>query len=248
MLLPGPQSSRLLVDRARGKGRPLLVGVLAADEPPANARLLASHYLADPSRGRCRPLRKADVERLAPEAAVPPGPVAADWQRQLRAAGTTFSLGLRGGELRWHARRGRSLAVVSVRRVVGELESYEPALALTRGALRRFAGRSSPSAARLGEELRRLERTPFVLNRRLREAVLAQVEGGVSFSEIAIRCGRVKREGRGSVCGATTWLARRIGLIAEHGSARPSPWVHAEVLALIARAGLGVAPREVETA
>jgi hypothetical protein len=81
----------------------------------------------------------------------------------------------------------------------------------------------------------------------LREAVLAAIDAGVvSASEIAIRCGRMRRDARGNVTGETTWLARRIGLVPEAGGATPTPWVHSEVLATVARCGLGISPHEVE--
>jgi hypothetical protein len=66
------------------------------------------------------------------------------------------------------------------------------------------------------------------------------------MSEIAIRCGRIKRDGRGNESGETSWLARRLGLLPEGGHDAPTPWIHSEVLALIARDGIGVSPREVE--
>ena len=89
--------------------------------------------------------------------------------------------------------------------------------------------------------------SPIVLNRGLREAVaelLAREQ--LSMSEIAIRCGRIKRDGRGNESGETSWLARRLGLLPEGGHDAPTPWIHSEVLALIARDGIGVSPREVE--
>jgi len=61
-----------------------------------------------------------------------------------------------------------------------------------------------------------------------------------------VRCGRVKRDRRGNVSGETSWLARRLGLLPEGGERVPTPWIHSEVLALIARRGLGLCPREVE--
>jgi hypothetical protein len=77
--------------------------------------------------------------------------------------------------------------------------------------------------------------------------VLAAVEErGVSMSEIAIRCGRVKRDANGTASGETSWLARRIGMLPEGGKSAPTPWVSSAVLALIAREGLGLSPREVE--
>jgi hypothetical protein len=66
------------------------------------------------------------------------------------------------------------------------------------------------------------------------------------MSTIAIRCGRVKRDRRGNESGETSWLARRLGLLPEAGQVMPTPWIHSDVLALIARRGLGVSPREVE--
>jgi hypothetical protein len=66
------------------------------------------------------------------------------------------------------------------------------------------------------------------------------------MSEIAIRCGRIKRDRNGNASGETSWLARRLGIMPEGGCTAPTPWIHTDVLALIARCGLGVAPREVE--
>jgi hypothetical protein len=86
-----------------------------------------------------------------------------------------------------------------------------------------------------------------VLNRGLREAVQrALASGELSMSEIAMRCGRMKRHSAGKVTGETSWLARRIGALPEGGAARPTPWVHSDVLALISRDGLAVSPNEVE--
>ncbi|HYB24222.1 MAG TPA: hypothetical protein VED41_10520, partial [Solirubrobacteraceae bacterium] len=68
----------------------------------------------------------------------------------------------------------------------------------------------------------------------------------LSMSEIAIRCGRVKRDRRGNEAGETSWLSRRLGLAPEGGHSTPTPWIHSDVLALIARSGLGISPREVE--
>ena len=81
----------------------------------------------------------------------------------------------------------------------------------------------------------------------LRETALATIERqGMSMSEIAMRCGRVKRDSRGRSSGETTWLARRLGIVPSAGEDAPTPWIHTDVLALIAREGLRVSPREVE--
>ena len=68
----------------------------------------------------------------------------------------------------------------------------------------------------------------------------------LSMSEIALRCGRVKRDSKGNESGETSWLARRLGLLPDGGASAPTPWIHSDVLALIARQGLGLSPREVE--
>jgi hypothetical protein len=138
---------------------------------------------------------------------------------------------------------------VSVRDVVGALESYEPVRASTAAAIHRHRDDRTVSVCTLSTELERLNCSRIVLNRGLREAVVAAVSASeLSMSEIALRCGRLKRDRRGTLSGETTWLARRLGLVCQGGAATPSPWVHSDVLALIARRGLGVAPREVEIA
>jgi hypothetical protein len=136
---------------------------------------------------------------------------------------------------------------VSVREAIGCLESYEPVRALTLAALARWSGNGGVSTTVLRAELVRVQNSPIVLNRTLRTVALAAIEReGLSLSEIAIRCGRVKLDRRGNVSGETSWLARRLGILPEAGRKSPTPWIHSDVLALIARRGLGVSPREVE--
>ncbi len=164
--------------------------------------------------------------------------------------GRAYLLGYTSGrlaipELRWL--RSPDDCAVSIREVVGALENYEPVRAHTRAALTRHGGDARLSVAVLRAELRRLDASRIVLNRGLREAVLeANRARGLSMSEIAFRCGRVKYDARGNPSGETSWLARRVGLSPEGGERRPTPWVHSDVLALIARAGLDLSPREVE--
>ncbi len=136
----------------------------------------------------------------------------------------------------------------SVRDAVGCLESYEPCRALTTRAVARHSEDSAVSVAVLRAELRRLDASRIVLNWGLRRAVLhAMRTQGLSLSEIAYRCGRVKRDGKGNASGETSWLSRRVGISPEGGrDSEPTPWIHSEVLALIARDGLGISPREVE--
>jgi hypothetical protein len=173
------------------------------------------------------------------------------------AAGNRYALRAMAGrttvpELRWSmacATAPGTRQPLSVRDVVGALERYEPVRSLSAEAVRRHRDDSLLSVATLGVELERLGASRIVLNRQLREAVLATVEStDLSLSEIALRCGRVKRDSRGRLSGETTWLSRRIGQASDGGGGRRTPWIHSDVLALIARRGLGVAPREVELA
>jgi hypothetical protein len=137
--------------------------------------------------------------------------------------------------------------VVSVRETIGALESYEPAREVTIDAIARHNEREGISLTTLRAELERIDASRIVLNRGLREAVQAAVcTQSLSMSQIALRCGRVKRDARGNRSGETSWLARRIGLLAEGGGSTVTPWIHSDVLALIARSGLGIEPREVE--
>jgi hypothetical protein len=253
VILDGAGCSRLLIDRRElDGGDARLVAHLAADEPEANARVVCREFLANPRRG-ARRLRASDfrsvaegVSNLATGATFHPAALTDE-------AGRRYFLRARGGvpsELRWHRQsrgRGGALRCLSAREVIAALEAYEPVCALTRAAVERFRHDRYVSVATLSVEIRRVETSPIVLNRRLREAVLAAVgERGVSLSAIAMACGRVKHDRRGRGSGETSWLARRVGLLPSSPGAKPNPWVHTDTLALIAREGLGIAPREVE--
>lgn len=248
----GFEGSSLVIDRdSTTLGDCRLIAHLAADEPPQNAVLVCASYLKQLQlgSGRCRRLTAADF-RTPPLVddeeclAAHPDPV--------DRLGRTYTLeqlpaGMSIPELRWRrcAPKPSECTVVSVREAVGALESYEPVRMLTRRALA-LADRELSTVA-LRTELARVQRSPIVLNRGLREAVLSRVgEEGLSMSEIALRCGRIKNDARGGESGETSWLARRLGLVPEGGKGRPTPWIHSDVLALIARQGLGISPREVE--
>ncbi len=258
---PGAAGSTLVIDRdRRTRGDARLVAHLAADEPAENAMLTCTHYLEDTAKRRCR-------GRLltAEDAIVAPFADQLDAQTHIDAAaadeplhdphGCSYALELvhAGGsipELRWcrlaHA-RPRELEPLSLRTAIAAMESYEPLCSLTRCALATRATGGELSTTVLRAELLRIQQSPIVLNRRLREVVLAVVaRQESSMSEIAIRCGRIKRDRRGNESGETSWLARRIGLLPEGGHDTPTPWVHSDVLGLIARRGLGISPREVE--
>jgi hypothetical protein len=247
-----------------------LVAHIAADEPRENVAIVCDHYLADDAGRFCRLVEPEDL-RTVPFAA----PSRSDRaQRQgastrdtiasppterlaIEATGCSYRIVAapfptsRGRHLRW-ARRpaGEETSEwkpVSLRDVVGALESYEPPLTLTATALALHEGRTAVSLLRLRSEYERMCSSRVVLNRGLREAVLhATSARGLTFSEIARRCGKVKLDRSGRSYGETSWLARRIGLMPESGRCARTPWVRSEVLALIARQGLGMSPREVE--
>jgi hypothetical protein len=243
--------SRLVVDwRITGRADARLVGALASDEPPENARLLAELYLTDASRGRCRALRRSDLSGISQqECDAVPTP-----SEPLRdAAGASYVISaVRCGkpyrELRW-TRRAPGDAhkhPICLRELLAALQAYEPARSFTLSEIACYERDAAISVCRLRSELERLDASPIVLNARLRQAVLRRAASGDSLSEIAQRCGRFKRHPGGSVSGETSWLSRRIGLLPEGGQAEPTKWVHSEVLALIARQGLDLCPAEVE--
>jgi hypothetical protein len=254
-----PDGSALVVDYELGTlsdGR--LVARLAPDEPAENAQIVCDMYLADDERrGRCRAVTPEDfsaTRHVTPSRSISDGPRRVS--RLQDAAGRVYRISEmrlpdHTPELRWtcsgHPDREDSLDAVTLRDVVGSLEAYEPARTLTRDALARFGESASISTRRLREELERLAESSIVLNRGLREAVQRELRlGVVTKSEIAQRCGRVRRESTGGCAGDTSWLARRIGEMPEGGEQKPCPWIQTDVLALIARDGLGISPREVE--
>jgi hypothetical protein len=259
----------LVVDRdSRTLGDRRLVACLDADEPVGNASLMCAHYLTDDRRGRCRRVRMDDLigGSSVGQAREPTPPTACAGRTATellcrRADGPSCAyrlapvqLGNPGMELRWCKHSPHEAPVrtaghepVRLREVIGALESYEPACELTLAALARYRDDPQTCTAVLRIQLERLRESPIVLNRKLREAVLAAIGGdGPSLSEIALRCGRVKRDRKGNCSGETSWLARRVGILPESGRCRCNPWVHSDVLALIARSGLGISPREVE--
>jgi hypothetical protein len=253
----GAGDSTLVIDRGCGGEADLrLVAHLAADEPTENAVLVCGRYLGDLALGdyRCRCVTAEDLETVpfAGLLELDDSLYAASPGLMLDSLGRSYTLErLRGRllipELRWCRRDADLARTVSVREAVAALESYEPIRTLTLRALHARRHDEGTSTSVLGAELVRLQASPIVLNRALREAVQRAVQRDeLSMSEIAIRCGRVKRDRRGNEAGETSWLARRIGLAPDGGHSSPTPWIHCDVLALIARNGLGVSPREVE--
>jgi hypothetical protein len=235
-----------------------LVAHLAADEPLENAELVCTHYLGDTKGRWCRRMRPEDL-RIQPLASEMDR-VWHDLNGQEAFAGerdgNSYRLSPVQGErctlqMRWCRGAAENddscWEKVSLREVIGAVESYEPMRTLTKLAIARHEQDHSVSVTRLRSELERLDASPVVLNRRLREVVLDAVgHGGTSMSEIALRCGVVKRDRRGKLSGETSWLARRIGVMPEGGETAITPWIHSEVLGSIARKGLRISPREVE--
>jgi hypothetical protein len=254
----GAAGSVLVIDRgALGSSEQLLLAHLAPDEPPENASIVCQDYLArETSRRRCRALVPEDSASVplpaAPEhvghGGCDPGDRVVFGPVAFRLAHLPARMVI--PELRWtRSSEASSQAprTVSLREAIGEAESYEPFCTITRLAIARYSGDATVSCITLRTELERVCSSSIVLNRGIREAVVRTVRaGGSSMSEIAIRCGRIKRDGRGNESGETSWLARRVGLLAEGGQGGTTPWVHSDVLGLIARRGLGISPREVE--
>jgi hypothetical protein len=255
--VPGAEGSTLVIDRlARTHADARLVAHLAADEPGENARIVTEMYLADETRGRCRPVILQDLELhpLAgsrtieqPPSSKPPLVDIEGHSYRIRELSTDDAF----PALRWTRSRrpgcDQDFDVFTLRDVVARLEDYEPARTLTAEALALHRENPRVSTCQLQCEFDRVTASPIVLNRGLREVVQRRVaRGELSMSEIALRCGRVKRDRRGNISGETSWLARRIGQLPEGGEREPTPWVHSDVLALIVRQGLGASPHEME--
>jgi hypothetical protein len=258
--LPGACGSVLVVDRdAVTLGDCRLVAHLATDEPAENAAVACEQYLQNPAGRWCRCVTPedlalvpfADVEELEPRSQAPLS------AKQLTDRhGRTYCLeicstGMSIPVLRWWRKSSSgepaSFESISMREVIASLESYEPVRTLTHRALALHRDNDEVSIAVLRAECARMDASKIVLNRGLRRAVLAAAATqGLTMSEIAMRCGRVKRDCRGKESGETSWLARRLGIAPEGGKSTPTPWIHSDVLALIARCGLGISPREVE--
>src|SRR4051812_46026620 len=195
VMRPGAYGSVLVIDEdAQTLADRRLVAHLPCDEPAANAVLVCRLYLAAP-HGRVARAVVADDWRRAPGAtprrdAPPAGSALVDARRRaFRLAVRTGAWG--GGELRWTAAdpAGAATRTVGLRDVVGALEAYEPAWAMTEAAVRNPPD-ALVSTLALAGELERLRRSRTVLNRPLREAVQQGVADGLSLSQIAARCGR----------------------------------------------------------
>lgn len=259
--LAGAAGSIVVVDRLAGtKADARVIARIAADEDPGNVTLIAQLYLGDETRGRCRELTSEDLSASADQGAGETRQTytgeAPDYSSGvLDEEAVLYSIreldcgeGGAGRELRWARRNsGGEWRPLTLRETIAHFEDYEPFMAMTAAAV--AANKDDPSigVAKLHSEFRRQQDSPIVLNRGVRAAVLRAVsEQGLSLSEIAARCGRRHSGCADFSSGDTTWLQRRIGIKKEAGSDGPTQWVHTDVLALIAREGLGLAPHEVE--
>lgn len=263
VVLDGRAGSLLVVDRdAATLADRRLVAHLASDEPTENARLVCRGYLEHPQGRWCRRMRAGDLLAIPPCETPSPGSV----RRLARGAAPQLApIAARGyvhllapvecersiPELRWCRRRlgarSERWQPVGLREVIAALEDYEPVRALTAAAIARRRDDSRVSLRQLCGEYRWLCTSAVVLNRALREAVLRAIDRDeLSMSEIALRCGVLKRDRHGANRGETSWLARRVGLMPEGGAKQTTPWIHSDVLALIAREGLRLSPHEVE--
>jgi hypothetical protein len=260
--VPASHGRTLVIDwTARRHEDARLLADLSPDEGLEHARAVAEMYLADDTRGRCRPLASGDLVALVAassrlSASAGAEAVACKQEPPRDAAGCCYRLREvcedgRRPSVRW-TRSGSQAQVqdfelVTLREVVGRLESYEPARMMTVNALEAHRDDHRVSTCQLGEELSRLLGSPIVLNRGLREAVDRCVRhGDTSLSEIALRCGRSRPASRSALCGETSWLARKIGQMPDSATGKLTPWIHTDTLALIARDGLCLSPHEVE--
>jgi hypothetical protein len=252
-----PDDSVLVIDRFAGTHiDSRLVARLQPDEPSENARIVCELYLADETKGRCRRMTAEDLTPSRRVTTPPDGTCGMSSREPLRDCdGYAYRIrrvptedGLTP-ELRWtrSTNPGNQFEVVRLREIIAHLEAYEPARTITADMLVAHRESDRVSTHRLRQELKNLNSARVVLNRGLREAVQRKIaQGDLSMSEIAMRCGRTRNDRNGNIAGETTWLARRIGQVPEGGKDQPTPWVHTDVLALIARDGLGGSPREVE--
>lgn len=253
--LNGPRGSMLVVDRdaATLRDRRLLAH-LDAGEPAGNAELVCRDYLSRPERPHPRRLLPGDLLAVPPQDARGPSRPAGE-HPAIDVHGRVHRLWrVQGADGRPQLRWGRSSSAdahafepLSLRTLIGTLERYEPVRSITAAAIGTHRRDRAVSVRHLQGEYRWLCTSPVVLNRALREAVLRATAGGaLTMGEIALRCGVLKRDRRGRRGGETSWLARRVGLMPEGGAKHVTPWIHSDVLALIAREGLRVSPREVE--
>jgi len=140
--VPGAGGSRLVVDRdalTGGDGR--LVAHLASDEPPENDRIVTEVYIADDSKGNCRPVEAEDLELTPYTSSSPSTDCEASPDTELiDSDGVVYRIQETSEdgsfpELRWTSSTGSTgqeePIAVTLRDVVARLEDYEPARTIT---------------------------------------------------------------------------------------------------------------------
>jgi hypothetical protein len=144
--LPGAGGSTLVIDRLAGTHSDArLVAHLAADEPAENARIVSEVYLADESKGNCRPVSAEDLQ-LTPFASCPSSvdSEASPDTSLLDSDGVVYrirEMSTDGSfpELRWtrsrHPGQEEPFETLRLRDVVARLQDYEPARTITTDAL-----------------------------------------------------------------------------------------------------------------
>jgi hypothetical protein len=149
--LLGAHGSALVVDCAAGNlCDERLVAHLCPDEPQENARIISSLYLSDPRGRRCRALKDDDLHGTPPDWPAEEQTLADQAEAQNQEAlvdpeGFAYEVAEQGllvvRELRWQRRSpDGSAEPVTLRQVIGALQSYEPARTQTAQALQRHDG------------------------------------------------------------------------------------------------------------
>ncbi len=235
---------------------PRVLARIAPEEPPGNAQLVADLYLADTRRGRSRPLTLADLEGSAPASRPSQRDAHVELptprSRQIWVV-SSIRANTDAGEfpqLRWMELAetpGESFGPVTLREVIGALERYEPAIAMTRSAIDAQPPGGAVSTATLRAELHRMQ----AQRDRAEPWTARSGRPRAGLRDVAQR-DRACAAGARNATAAETSAARRAGspgasaVCPESGKPTPTPWVHTSTLALIAREGLRVSPREVE--
>lgn len=224
---------RVVIDRdATSRSDARLLGELAQEEEDENARLLVAEYLG----------RSPHDRRCAAYVDTPGGPPNALSGVLHDPEGNAYWIqcvhGPRGGaDLRWMRRlpADGDPAPVTLRTVIGALEAYEPATSMTVEVISAHPG---ISGSVLRRQIATVRDSHLVLNRGLRDAVVAALDDGTALAQIAESCGHTRPTARGGTAGDSAWLARRVGLKPD-GQEAPYRWIDERVLCEIAE-GLGL--------
>jgi hypothetical protein len=251
---PGAALYRVMIDRSRIEPSDnRVVGYLFPEEPASNVVPMCGSYLEHPNVSPNDVPLATLLYRLGwgNELETCQGDLTGNASEVRYRLVRAIIPPLRIPQLRWWrcvplGQAGPGYPVV-LRDVCGATQTYSPYLAETTSAIEQYQDDPEVSIVKLREERCNLVKSPIVLNRGLREAVQARVNHGTSLSQIAQNCGR-RINRKGQISGETSWLSRRMGVMPDGGKSHPTPWIHTDVLNLIAEKGLQVPPHEVEVA